>query len=363
LSSECPDFQEFRDSLVDEDKKVLDQIFQEQINVQKEIIQGNIRSDKEHLLLVNFCIDPFKYKSFLHNETGYLFLRVEPFYRLGLKDFDVAIYNAQSKALILVECKSSVYDGQKEVDDVIKKIAVANENHKLLEEIVGDEIQLKEFSICSKAGNVPKLKPAIISKNAPICLWSADIFAEILSLEKLGEDTSAEISSGRLHGHGQLRQLLLKGVKSAHGPTRLVAFLPSSHLCTVLEEVCPILHLNLVKNNKETFRFSDIQNLLEKEKALWNFSQEELWYFANNLLNEGLRIEVFQDLTPNVTGISEKEFKFRISHGSIRSIINGVNRCYMDFHATKKAEKKAVEEFKARFAKRFKTLNEFTQKE
>jgi len=363
LSSEDPDFQKFRGSLTDEDQQVLDQIFREQINVQKEIIQGNIRSDKEHLILVNFCIDPFKYRSFLHNETGYLFVRVEPFYRLGLKDFDIAIYNAQSKALILVECKSSIYDGQKEVDDVIKTIAVANDNHKLLEEIVGDEIRLKEFSICSKAGYIPKLRPAIISKNAPICLWSADIFTEILSLEKLGEDTSAEISSGRLHGHDQLRQLLLKGVKSAYGPTRLAAFLPSSHPCTILEEVCSILHLNLEKSGKEKFRFSDVQNLLEKEKSLWNFSQEELWGFANKLLSEGLRIGVFQDLTPNVAEVSEKEFEFGISHGSTRSVINGVNRRYMDFHAIKKAEEKAVDEFKARIAKKFKPLDEFTQKE
>jgi hypothetical protein len=359
LPLEDPDYQKFRDSLIDADKQILDQIFREQVSIQKEIIQENIRADKEHLILVNFCIDPFKYKAFLHNETGYLFVRVEPFYRLGLKDFDIAIYNAQSKVLILVECKSSVYDGQKEVDDLIETIAVANDNHELLEEIVGDEILLKEFSICSMAGYVPRLRPTIISKNAPICLWSADIFTEILSLEKLGEDTSAEISSGKLHRDDQLRQLLLKGVKSAYGPTRLAAFLPSSHPCTILEEVCTVLHLNLEKSEKEKFRFSDVQNLLEKEKSLWNFSQEELWNFANKLFHEGLKIGVFQDLTLGVSKLLDKEFELGISHGSTRSVINGVNRHYMDFHATQKAEDKAVNEFKAETAKKYRALNEF----
>lgn len=359
MPSEDPDYQKFRSSLIDADKQVLDQIFREQMTVQREIIQENIRSDKEHLMLVNFCIDPFKYKAFLHNETSYLFIRVEPFYRLGLKDFDIAIYNAESKVLILVECKSSIYDGQKEVNDLIKTIGVANNNHELLEEMVGDEVLVKEFSICSKAGFMPRLRPAIISKNAPICLWSADIFGEILSLEKLGEHTTAEISSGRLHRDDQLRQLLLKGVKSAYGPTRLVAFLPSSHPCTILEEVCTVLHLNLEKSDKERFRFSDMQNLLEKEKSLWNFSQEELWNFANKLFNEGLKIGVFRDLTDDVTKLPDKEFELGIPHGSTRSVIKRVNRHYMDFHATQKAEDKAVTEFKARIAKKFKPLNEF----
>jgi hypothetical protein len=79
LPSEDPDFQKFRSSLVDEDKQVLDQIFREQINIQKEIIQENIRADKEHLILVNFCIDPFKYKSFLYNETGIYSLELSHF--------------------------------------------------------------------------------------------------------------------------------------------------------------------------------------------------------------------------------------------------------------------------------------------
>lgn len=177
-----PDYQKFRSSLIPADRQVLDQILREQISVQREIIQENIRTDKEHLLLVNFCIDPFKYRAFLHNETGYLFIRVEPFYRLGLKDFDIAIYNATSKVLVLVECKSSVYDGEKEVDDLIKTIDIANDNHQLLEEIVGDEILKKEFSICSMAGYVPRLRPAIVSKNAPVCVCGPLTFSAKFSL-------------------------------------------------------------------------------------------------------------------------------------------------------------------------------------
>lgn len=64
-----------------------------------------------------------------------------------------------------------------------------------------------------------------------------------------------------------------------------------------------------------------------------------------------------------VAEVPEKEFGFGISHGSPRLVINGVNRRYMDFHATRKAEEKAIEEFKAQMAKKFKPLNEFMQKE
>lgn len=354
------DYKKFRDSLHDDkSKEELDRIFNEQKSVQLEIIEDNISKDKEHLLLVNFCIDPFKYKAFLHSQTGYMFVRAEPLYRLGKKNFDIAIYNATSKVLILVECKSSIYDGKKVIEDLLQKIKVVDDNNSLLEELIGDEIKLKEYVICSMAGHLSKLKPFVIANDAPICLWSADIFGETLLLEKIKDDTSTEIACGRLHKDDKLRRLLLKGVKSAYGPTRLLTFLPSSHPCTILEEVCATLNLHLEKSNRGRFRLSDIQNLLENEKSLCNFTQEEIWKFSINVLKEGLKIGVFSDCTPSESDISAKEFEFGIAHRSTKSVINGVKKQYRNFYAIKKAEEKALEEFKRRISKKFKTLEEF----
>ena len=130
--------------------------------------------------------------------------------------------------------------------------------------MVGEEIALVEFTLCVKAGEAPAAKPLIKSRNIPCCLWSADIFGDILVLEKLTDDSPGEISAGRLHHDNNLRGFLLNGSyeKSA---LRSITFLPSSHMSTILEEVIPQLKIELDRNSRDEFDLRDMRTLMTRE--------------------------------------------------------------------------------------------------
>jgi len=92
---------------------------------------------------------------------------------------------------------------------------------------------------------------------------------------------------------------------------------------------------------------------------LINFGSEETWKLSSKLLDEGLKTGIFQDLSPNIGEISDKEFELGVSRHSTRALTRGINRKYMEFYTKEKAEENAIEEFRKKIAKEFKTLEEF----
>jgi len=325
------------------EKVELKELFGRQTEIQKEIIETNIRNDRSHLTILNFCINPFYSGASISSKTGYLFIRVEPLYTLQVKNFDMAIYSKKSKNLILVECKSSISDEKGDVKDILEKINVADDNHALLENVVGDKITAKEYVLCSSASVIHKIKPVVVSKNAPICLWSADIFKKKLFLEKVKEETTSEIKSGRLHKDALLRGLLIGGA-SVIGSVPTVVFLPSSHMCTILTEVCFRLRLHMEREGIERAHFSDVQRVIMKECALANFSQDEIISLTRKVVEQAQKIKVFTDRTPATPDITQKEFDV-LKRKSLGWIIKAVRQEYINLKAREKSGKKAVEEF------------------
>lgn len=326
-----------------EEKEELKGLFARQIEIKKEIIETNIRNDRAHLTIVNFCINPFYSGGSISTKTGYLFIRVEPLYTLQIKNFDIAIYSKKSKNLILVECKSSIFDAKKDVEDILEKIKAADDNHDLLENVVGDKITNKEYVLCSSSSEIHKIKPVVVSKNTPICLWSADIFKKKLFLEKVGVDTTSEIKSGRLHRDALIRDLLI-GRTTVVGSVPTVVFLPSSHMCTILMEVCFRLRLHMEREGIEWAHFSDVQKVIMKECTLANFSSDEIISLTRKVVEQAQKIKVFTDRKPTMADITQKEFDV-LKRKSLGWIIKAVRQEYIRLKAREKAGEKAVEEF------------------
>jgi len=354
------DFRRLRDSLADPEKQKLDDIFKKQLNVQRDIIDQNILRDREHLRLVNFCIRPFQYNETLYVETGYLFIRVEPFFGSATKNFDVLIFNQSSKVMLLVECKSSVSDAEREVRELVQCSEAADSRSRHLEELVGDAINIKETVICTNAAYASRIKSCITANDLPICLWSADQTSGILLLEKQGQDVNAEISRGRLHHDGKLTRLLLDGVRSEG--IRSLTFLPSSHPCTILEETITLLGLSLESSNRDRFRLPDLTSLLNRESSLSNFGDQELWNLAQHLLNVGVEVQIFTDLTPTVDDLGRKEFSISTRPGGLARMAREVRKKYTDFHARRIAEENSVTEFQKIVSRMYKKLEEYSQK-
>jgi hypothetical protein len=329
-----------------QEKSKLQQLREKNIEIEEAIIKRNIENDRNHLQIVNFSINPFYQQSFLHRETGYIFVRVEPFYGLQLKDFDSAIYNKDSKVLILVECKSSVSDAESELEDILKKIEIAEENHKKLEDIIGAEIAAKEYVLCSDASIIHKFEPAVIKRDSPLCLWSAELARGRLFLKKLKDDVKSEMKSGRLHTDQKLTQLLLDIVTLETKSVPVVAFLPSSHPCAILTEVCSLLqyHLEKVSTQTERFRLLDIQRILEGERGLSNLDSNEVLTLAEKIVGWSKEINIFKDETPTISDEFKKEYSMQ--RRSIRTISREIPQKYVQIKAKKKAEKKAVDELR-----------------
>lgn len=354
-------YEKFRDSLPGEAKRKLDELYDKRFKINQEVVRTNISTDRNRLTIVNSCINPFKYKSYVSGKTGYLFIRVEPLYNLGVKNFDVALFNNENKGLILVECKSSIFDAKKLVRDILKKVKVAEDNREKLENMIGDDISFAEYVLSSSPSETRNLKQAIIPEDAPICLWAYDIFTKKLFLEKIKENTSAEIRARRLHRDSSLRRLLLNGVQSVTGSTPMITFLPSSHSCTILTEIGSLLHFYMEKNRKDRFYFADIQTLLEREKSLLNFDPEEIADLARSVIDWGLEVEIFADKSPTMEDITQKKFELDVSRTRPRTVVRGIRHKYLRHKSMEKAKAEALETFQKRRIQGMVKLEEFME--
>lgn len=333
------------------------EIYKRELNAQKEIIGSNIKSDREHLRLVNFCVSPFLYNGTIAAETGYLFVRVEPLLKLGIKNFDIAIYNKNSKVIVLVECKSSIARREEEINNVVSAAETMFANKKRLEELLGDTIIQIEAAICTNAAYVSKVREYISDKDLPLGLWLADQGVSRLLLEMQGKDTKVEIEKGRCPHDGKLARLLIDGVISTG--VRAIPFLPSSHPCTLLEEITPLLHLALVRNSFERFHLSDLHTVLKVEGSLLNVTDDELWELSEFVVKKGSDPGIFHDCSASVNALKDKEFEISVRKASMRSMTEDVRKKYVDFHAIKKAEEISGQKFQESRMVGTKKLDEF----
>ena len=329
------------------EKSDLEERLTEQIDAEGSIIDQNIYRDKQHLAIVNFCADKFGVGSRLSTRTGYHCVRVEPLYGLGIKTFDIAVYNRNSRALILVECKSALREARKELKDLEEKIGITVARKTDLENLVGDNISLLEFAFCVKAGDAPLAKTIIVSQSITCCLWSADIFGETLVLEKLSNDSTTEIAAGRLHRDDQLREQLIKGSHDRR-TLRTITFMPSSHMATILEEIIPQLRTELDNSQSDEFGLRDVQNLLARELSLQNFDAQEQVILANNVLNSAIETGVFVDKTKTTTSLYEKRFRLSSQTHVLRRLIEDCHSKYVESHAIENALRRVVQEYRER---------------
>jgi len=327
------------------EKGLLEKRLETEELISRQIIETNIRSDKEHLTIVNFVVSRFIGGSHVNAETGYAWVRVEPLFGIPVKRFDIAIYNNQSKVMVLVECKSGLSDPNREIQEIQEKIQGAVDNRALLSEMVGDDIVITEFALCLKAGLIPAAKAAISSSSVPCCIWGADIFAPTLFLDQQGQDMKTEIRSGRSHHEEKLRKMLLEGIRDS-GSARVITFLPTSHMCSILEEIVPLLRLELDRVQSEVgeFNVTDIETLTKREISLQNFSDDERKLLTERILKTGVEAGIFIDLTPDLSDLWHKKLKLASQAKSTRHVVKDCHEKYVRHNSKEMALRKLLAE-------------------
>ena len=346
---------EFEKTLSAAEKQRFDEVYRRELAGHQRIIEDNILRDREHLRLVNFCTNPFLYRGVLGVETGYLFVRAEPLFELRTKHFDVAIYNKQSKVMLLIECKSSVVEVSREVDHVNDAVTETLANMKSLQDIVGDSFSTTEIVFCTNAAYGARVQEYITDKNLRICLWIADQGTNKLLLQPQGGNSVNEVTSGRLHGDGKLTRLLISGVDSTG--VRHLPFLPSSHPCTLLVELLPFLDLKLRTGNLDRFRLSDVHTILKT--SLLNISDEKLLELSELIVKRGLEAEIFHDSKPWENTMKDKEFEIMVKRGSVRAMVDDIREKYIESNSHDKAEQISIEKFKSGGMRETRPLEDF----
>lgn len=344
--------------LIPSEKKLLQEIYDQETQQIKRELKAAIERDLEHLELVNICYNVFVQSTEFNRLTGYNVRLIDPLYTLGMKIFDLALFRKETSTAILVECKSSISSREKSkiVNETTQASEVVESNRIELEKSIGEQIKRMEFAICSYVYYSDKIKDTILSNDAKLCLWSYHSTPGIIKLVELGDDVYSEKMAGRTHYDESLRETLLKGVRTRSGSLRSLPIMPTSHMFIKLAYISQQLFLLMEKRKREErwFKYSDVFTLFKQAIGgttdLEDIHIEEM---TKNAIHSGIEAKLFRDLTPDTQSFSQKEFD-----------LSYMRRDYEKFESdyiTRKAQAKAFEPALKKFREKtgYKTLNEY----
>jgi hypothetical protein len=330
-------------------KEKYDELFDELQLEKEDLIKKEVNINHKHLDVVNLCASLFSPFSELNLETSFQLLLYEPLYKTGIKNFDVAIYNIDSKQLILVECKSSITYLKNVSDEIKKSIEETNKNLDKLEEIIGDEIKDIEYVYCVPAIDAIDLGKYVKNNELPICIWCYDGFKGIIKLYIQIDETSLEgIENGHLHKNHKLTRLLSKGVESKK-TARSFPFLPSSHIYSILMHVCISLVRKMVKEQdwKGEFDFSDVFHIIKLNMANPNtLNDEHIRELSVRVIEKGIDKEVYYDSTPTIQSCESKLYRIDPKGSRISRTEKFVDNNFVKLNSKRMAESDIVEKFK-----------------
>jgi len=352
-------YENLKQSLKSDEKDFLDDILREKrLDEERAIIEG-INHDVDHLAAVNFCCNFFIPTFHISKETGYTIVLIEPLYKMGIKSFDLAIFRKDNGSLILIECKAAISQISKEVDEVAKAIKEVINNKSILEQTIGNKITLIEFVLCVPHLAAQEVCNEIYEKAAPIITWG---FSKLEGTMQLifKNDLESEMKQGRVHLDSNLRQLLLKGVKSEIGAIYTYPILPSSNRYTTLIYIiqCLFIMWRGLEQNRGKLGYVNIFGILSQ--ALTNktaMDDSEIHDLTDSLINLGKRKEVFEDQTPQINEVDKKIFRLTVNIRSAYMCEEQVRNKYVKKNALEKAYNESVLRFQEK--RGLKTLQSF----
>lgn len=350
------DFAQVREALSSEEKDALDEIYKNKAKELKEVLKGEIVRDNEHLELVNICYNLFTKTTETNKGTGYKVVLADPLYTLGIKNFDLMLYNETNQTAILVEAKSSISERAigSTIDETMQAASEANSNKEKLESFIENKIGIIEFAILSFAYFADSLKEAVVSKNASLCLWAYHNVPGLIKLIKIGEDVRSEQIAGRMHGDENMREALLKTISTRMGALRSLPIMPTSHMFAKLEYIGQQLFTRLDRQpqDKRWFDYSVVYNLCKQAFSPTELDDSQLEEETRRIIDSAVKAGLFR----TINGEEEiSRMEFEISYG--RRDYEKFKEDYLEKRSKERAYKAAVDEFRQR--KGVKKLDEF----
>jgi len=191
------DIEEFRNKLPFKEREKFDSIIEGEIRKKEKTILDEIRKDRSHLDLVNFCANLFIPGLEIDQKTGYKLLTIEPLFILNIKNFDLAVFRNKNRSMLLIECKHSISNIEELVKDISQSISETEKHKNELEEFIGSRIDEIEYVLCVPAIYVNDLLDEIGKQNVPLCVWGCDMFTKKLQLFSKTKNIDQEVQFGR----------------------------------------------------------------------------------------------------------------------------------------------------------------------
>jgi hypothetical protein len=270
----------------------------------KATVDREIQTDLNHLGLVNLCVKPFTIGSDI--DSGYLFIRTDPLYSVGCKMFDLVVYGRSSRTAIMIECKTSVPDPEREVEETMEKAKAVDEHLDLLAQNIGDDIERTESVLCVFGGALDPLKKANRKIAVPICLWSGDLFSNQITLHATYDDETKKPWEKGVHADENLTRLLAHTITVASGPVKVLPFMARSHPATMLGHVLSEVCQSLKTSGEEIFGVNDVFVLVNR--VLAQHSPDEIEKVVHICLNKAVELNLVRDETPYEQELAKKRF-------------------------------------------------------
>ena len=307
-----------------------------------------------HDTLVSICASAFGPLSELYTGLNYIFLSSEPLLELGIKHFDVLIFNPRTKHAIFVECISSTIEPSKSISDIYsaKQEAIDHKGH--LEKSIGDSIATMEFVCCVPAQMVNRiagelerrLKAGLLHEDELIQVWQVNKFnGQFLQLfDRFQVDIQKRFTQ---HADHRLTRRLGQGFSVDSSELMYKAY-PLSH---------PLkLHIELVAYN--------ISKNISAGKPLRELSKETIFEFYSNplfiphyanaeigkKLGDQFIAQAFEfELITPVEGQPDM-YQIQVESKTQKAFISNYKKAFqeaeIDKVAARRAAKRAVEEYR-----------------
>jgi hypothetical protein len=315
-----------------------------------------------HDTLVDICVSAFGPESKCYNDLGYVFVSSEPLLELGVKNFDVLIYNQKTKHAIFVQCKSSISNPGRDISDSYEALEKVTINKIYLEEKLGDEIRTIEFVICIPAEKTDRLvrelerreKSGEIDKNAEqlLLVWQVNKFeGQILQLFTRINSRDKPFKSQ--HTDNTLTKILADGIKVESEV--LIKTYPSSHpLKQGGKIVVDILAKNKISDMPLTeFSKGSVELFCQSPTNIAHYAYEIIGKnISDHFLGESKALGLIEAIEGR-----DGWFRFKIEGKTIKTTLSNYQKLYQKNFVNRlvkeKAVKKAVQEYRKNYPELF----------
>lgn len=321
-----------------------------------------------HDKLVDICNSAFGPESKCYTELAYAFVSSEPLIELGVKNFDVLIYNEKIKRAIFVECKTSTSGRGKYISDAYEAKREVIENRTYLENTLGDEIRTMEFVLCIPSENVERIVRELerreckgeidVASDDLLLIWQVNMFFIEQTLQLFTRINSRDKPYESQHKDNKLTKMLGSGYKVKSEV--LVKFYPSSHPLAIGSKIV----VEIIRNNMRAdtslkeFSINSVEQFCKSPTNLAHYACETIGKeISDHFLGEGEALGLIESIEGR-----EGWFRLKLEGKRLNTILNNYKEGYKKHFVTRKTKEKAAKQVIEEHLKEYPDLSTYGEK-